>query len=386
VWTPRKRAKTTNTLVDPVIFSELVLIERYNQPDTLSITGRLDDVRALMQEGSGIYLVDDLARPRFSGWATPIERRGDKTGTVTYIGDLTLLWDRFCWPTPANAWTNQTSSYDTQTAVNETRILGYITRNAGSTAYNGGGVDRRVSGLRVPASLGRGSSAVTSARFQNLGQLCADLAEAANLRVRILFTPNEGGSNYFDVFVDDAPDLSSWAQFGDGYASGPGLLAESWRYQVGAGVSMILSAAQGELNARGLNFLQDTTRRSNWGRHIEFFVDQRDTTDATEISEGMTNAMNENAPTVEAEAPIVSGSLTFGPGAGSIPVGAKVAVSLDGQLITERVRQLTTTVSVKDGAATEVTEPLFGTPDAGLTPELKALFRALRRIRTLEVR
>jgi hypothetical protein len=383
MWTPRVRDPDLS-LTDPFLFSELVLIERYNQPDTLSVTGNIDHLRPALQEGSGIYLVDDTGRPRFSGFATSIERRGDKTATIVYTGDLQVLWDRICWPTPTAAWTAQTTAYDTQTAVHETRILGYITRNAGSTAFTGGGVDRRVTGLRIPSSQDRGTSGTTTARFQNLGQLVAELSEAANLRTRIMFTPEGGSDNFLDVIVDHALDISAWAGFGDGYAGGPGLLGEDWRYLVGPGVSTVLSAAGGELENRSLHFQHDSGRRSTWRRHIEFFVDQRDTTDANEITEGMATAMAENAPTVEIEAPVIAGNLEFGPGEDAIPVGAKVAVSLDGELVYERIRQITTTVSLTSGQETVRIEPTIGTPDAGLPVEHKLLLEALKKLRTLE--
>jgi hypothetical protein len=386
MWTPRVRLANLS-LADPLLYEELVLIERYGQPDTLSITGHIEDLRPAFQSGSGMVVIDELGQQRFSGvsgqYPKPVvERRGDRTATLTYDSDTVRLWERICWPTPAAAWTAQTTAYDVQTAVHETRILGYITRNAGSSAYNSGTFDRRIPNLSVPASSGRGTSAKTSARFQNLGQLVAELAEAANLRVTIRHNVTAGT---LVVTVDTVPDLSAWARFGDAGTGSLGLLGEDWRYAVGApGATAVLSAAKGELENRALNMLEDNTRKTAWGRHVEFFVDQRGTDDASEITAGMTAAMSENAPTMEAAAPIVAGDLEFGPGAGSIPVGAKVAVNLDGEVVVDRVRQVTTTVSATAGEPTVKVEPLFGTPDAPLPINEKALRRALNRLRNLE--
>jgi hypothetical protein len=387
MWTPRVRLANL-TLADPLLFEELTLIERYGQPDTLSITGNIEDLRPAFNPTSGLILVDDNGVQRFSGVAAQypihfLERRGEGRATLTYHSDLVVLWERECWQTPTNAWTNQTAAHDVQTAVHETRILGYITRNAGSTAYNSGTFDRRVPGLSIPASLGRGVSGKTSARApMKLGQLVADLAEAANLRVTIRHNVVAGT---LVVTVDTVPDLSAWARFGDAGTGSLGLLGEDWRYAIGApGATVMLSAAGGELENRELDFVEDNSRKVAWGRHIEGFVDQRGSTEASEIAEGLSTAMAENAATFEASAPIVAGDLEFGPGDGSIPIGAKVAVSLDGEVVVDRVRQVTTTVSVTAGEPTVKVEPLFGTPDAALPINEKALRRALQRLRNLE--
>jgi hypothetical protein len=109
MWTARVRTNAL-ALTDPFDFTDLTLIERYNKPDTLTISGDLSDIAPVVHPGWGVVLTDDDGKQRFSGWATPITRNGDGTGSVSFIGDLTLLWDRICWPTPANAWTAQTTA------------------------------------------------------------------------------------------------------------------------------------------------------------------------------------------------------------------------------------------------------------------------------------
>ena len=385
-WVPRVRLGNL-LLADPLLFEDLVLIERYGQPDTLSITGHIDDLRPAFQAGTGIVLVDDMGVQRFSGVAPQfpkvfVERRGDHSATINYDSDLVYLWERSCYPSPTRAFTSQTAGYDVQTGVQEDRIVGYIERNAGASAYHLGTFDRRVPSLSIPASQGRGTSAKTSGRFQNLGELVARMAEQANLRVTIRHDVLAG---LLRVTIDEVPDLSRWARFGDAGSGDLGLLGEDWRYAVGApGATVVLSAAKGQLENRALNVLEDNTRKTAWGRHIEFFVDQRGTDDSSEIAAGMKAAMDENAPTMEAAAPIAAGDLDFGPGEGSIPIGAKVAVNLDGEVVVDRVRQVTTTVSVTPGEPTVKVEPLFGSPDAAIPISEKALRRALSRLRNLE--
>lgn len=384
MWTPRVR-QTDLTLTAPLLFTQLTLVERYGPPDTLVIEGDIEDLRPAFQPDSGIVLWDADGVQRFSGVPpqhpkTKVERRGDGTATLTYEADTVHLWDRFSWPTPANAWNNQTSAYDVQTAVEETRIIDYIDRNAGGLAYNSGTFDRRVPNLILPTSLGRGVSGKTSARFQNLGQLVAELAEAASLRVTIR---HDSSGPALQLVVDSLPDYSAWARFGDGPHGGLALLGRDWRYALGPGPSVILSAAGGEEENRLLTSAQDVDREALAGRHIEHFIDQRGTEDAGEIAQGIDNAWAETAPTVEVSAPIIAGQLRFGPSPGAIPVGAKVSVALDGEPVVDRLRELTTVVSA-GSEGTEVVTPVFGTADQSLTLDQKALRRALARLAAKE--
>lgn len=371
---------------DPVLFGQLDLIERYGPPDTLVLSGDIDDLRPLLNIDLGVLVYDDTARCRFSGVYPPnpnigLVRNGDGTASLTFWSDTTRLWERYCWPTPAAAWTAQTTAYDVQTAVHETRILGYIDRNAGPSAYHSGANDRRVPHLRLPATAGRGTSGKTSARFQVLGQLVADLAEAANLRVTVQQT-YDGATPYLDVIIDTVPDLSAWARFGDETSGDLGLLDDSWRYGLGLGTSVILSAAGGQLENRSLSLSQTTSRET--GRRTESFLDQRGTTDAGEIADNIAKAMAEQAPAVDVSAPVVAGDLEFGPGAGAIPIGGKVAVTLDGSRVVDRLRQLATTVTVADDQETVTETPLVGSPDSGLTVDAKLLRAAFKRLRNLE--
>lgn len=387
MWTARVRT-AAHALTEPFMFSKLILTERYGPPDTVVIEGAIDDLRPTFELSSGILIWDDAGRMRFSGVPPQhpkikVERRGDDTASVNYESDTVHLWDRFCWPTPTVSWGGQTTAYDIQSAVHETRIIGYITRNAGAPAYTSGGFNREIPHIRIPTTLGRGTIGQTSARFQNLGALVAELAEAASLRVTIQQT-YEGATPFLDVVIDTVPDLSAWARFGDAESGSLGFLAPDWRYALGIGSSVILSAAGGELENRLLTMLHNGSRETLQGRHVEFFVDQRDTEDVGEISERLTIAMAEQEPSVEAEAPIIAGNFEFGSGADAIPLGAKVGVLLDGELVVDRIRQLTTTVGVTSGQTTITVEPVFGSPEAGLTIDQKFLRRAARRLINLE--
>ena len=379
-WTASVRLHTLQ-LADPIQFETLELDENFNTPDRLVIDGALDDIRVALQAGRGVLLHDDAGVQRFSGIAVDIERRGDGTGAVTYASDLQWLWDRICWPSPTAAWTAQTASHDVQTAPAETRALGYIARNAGPSAYASGGDDRRVDRLRLPTSAGRGPTAKSTARFQNVGQLAGRLCEAAGLRLRVVQTYEPSGARWLDVVLDEVPDLSAWAQFGPAESASPALLDEEWRYRVAPGVSVVLCAAGGEGAARALTQSRDAAREGAWGgRRVEMFLDQRGADDAGEIAEARADALAENDGDVEGVAPLADSGLLIGT---EVPVGAKVAALLDGVLVTERIRRITTKIPGEDGEDMTVT-PVLGSPDGLAPPEQRALTNALRRLSKLE--
>jgi hypothetical protein len=297
-----------------------------------------------------------------------------------FAGDLVVLWDRICWPIPSVQWQDQETVRDQQTATAETRLLGFITRNAGPSAYT----FRRVPHIRVPTSLDRGPSRVTSGSLQNLGQAVADLAETAGLRVEIRQT-YVGVTPYLDVVLTQLEDLSAWAQFGPPEGGGPAVLDQGWSYQLTPPATVFLSVSStdvGELGAaRRYMQAQNIGGELLWNRRIEYFIDQREMDDISEIVEGIETAKAENMGTVEVVAPLAATDIR--PGV-DVPVGSTVSIVLDGVVITDRVRQIVTIVG-EDEETVTVT-PVFGTPDAVKTPTQKQLAAALQRIRTLERR
>jgi hypothetical protein len=390
MWTARVRTPTLG-LSDWVGFHRLELVERYGTlgPDSLAIDGLLDELGSAKLPGHGLVVWDETGAQRFSGWVTPIQRHGDGTGTIVCVSDTTLLWDRLAWAAPLAPWTQPNQIVHTVTGPMETRILNLIQRNAGNLAYNEGPyAGRRIAALRLPASEGRGGSATTGVWLQDLtlGDLTARLAELADLRVTIRQT-YEGTTPYLDVLVDDTPDLTAWAQFGDAKSGQLGLLGD-WEYSIGAPGATILLPIAGSPDVADDTYIAGVrhvpSRETVWGRYIEKFVDLRGTTDASELAERLDEVVAETVPTVEVQAPIVSGDLEFGTGTGQIPLGAKVAVTLDGETVVERIRQVTTTVQATEGSPTVTVEPLVGSPDSGLTVEQKTLRAALRRLRRLE--
>lgn len=376
-WTVRAR-NADLTLGAQVPFAKLTLVERYNTPDTISVEGQLHALAPILTPGSGALIFDDAGQ-RVSAVMTSVERRGDGTATVVLTSDLIRLWDRVCYPDPGHAWNAQTTDYDIRTGTAESLLLAYVNVNAGSGALTA----RRVPTLTLPSSLGRGASTTVTARFDNLGQLAATLAEPSNLRVRVV-NQFVGGLARLVLTLDDAPDISAWARYGTPSAGGPGRLGQDWKYGLTAPTVTRSEVAAGGLgSARILREKASGVAETLWGRRIEVMLDQRQTTDPTEIDQAGTDAITQGAGPVAVQVTILD---TPGLRVGNdIPVGAVVQADLDGIVVRERIRQVTTTVAVQSSSPTITVEPVFGSPDAtSQTYTQRLLASALRRISVIE--
>jgi hypothetical protein len=142
-------------------------------------------------------------------------------------------------------------------------------------------------------------------------------------------------------------------------------------------------AAGGEGTARIFEEQAFVTSEDMWGRRIERVVDQRQTTDDAEINRAGYDALMEGDAATSVQVKLLDAR---GVEVGStVPVGARVTATLDGLVVKERVREVTTTVAVQSGAATVTVEPVFGTSDtATKSANQVQLAKALRRISVLE--
>ena len=221
----------------------------------------------------------------------------------------------------------------------------------------------------------------TSARFNTLGELAGTLAESAGLRIRVVQV-YEGSAPHLDVQLAAAPDLSSWAAFGTPAEGGPWMLSSEWRYRLAIPtVNAALSAAGGQGADRILTSAEDQDSQDLWHARVEQLVDQRDTTDLSEIANGLADELETGAGPTEISVPIGRA-----PGIGTVvPIGAKVAATLDGEVIVERIRQATTELKRNTGDPTLRTTAVLGTPDVGVqSPTQRKLADALRRVKRQE--
>lgn len=343
------------------------LVNRCNFPDTLQVTGRSDHLKPLFTASDGTLdvsggaILDDGNGRRFSGFITNL-KRGKVTSTITFTSDLMRIWPPLVYPTPSQPITNQTTDYgDVRTGPAETVLLGYINANAGPGAL----LARRVPGLVIPTSAGRGGTASRTSRLDILGPLVAELAEAAALRVNVL----QDGSSLL-VTVDDMPDLSATAKYGTPDHGGPGMLGEDWEYEITRpAINVAEVAGGGEGTLRKFRERIDADSVAIWGR-IEGLVDQRQTTDNTELDKAGDDELAGAAQPVAITAAVLDE-----PGRRlgvDVPMGALLTLDLDdGLRIVDRLRQVTTTFAVNDGEKSVSVEGVVGSVDAGLTQDQK---------------
>jgi len=369
-WTLRGRntARADGDVFDA--WSSLTLVENFTEPDRLQVTGRTVDLAGLWVPGAGCTLWSDVLR--FSGVCFARSYNGAGESVVTFVGDTVEVWDEDVYPDPASVFEAQTTAYYPLSGTVETVLLNLINVNIGPGAL----VARRVPGLTIPASLGRGGTITGQARLDNLGRLVADICDAAGLRVRVV--PNGAG---LAVVVDDAPDLSATIGYGTPESGGPGLLGSDWEVSERRPEMTVADAAgAGEGLARLLTS-RTSAEAAVWGR-ISGIVDQTSISVLAELqaaadkelaTKGATREVRTSTLVDDPEYPI-----------SAVPMGAVIRLDLPGQPpILERLRARTTTIG-GDGQTVQVTGSI-GSANADRTETDKQLFevkRALRKVQT----
>ena len=373
-------------------WSQLVLVERYNSPDTWTITGP-SETMSVFQPGSGSLLYRNGIQIS-TGKATGIKRSAevvddrlrDQT-TISFASDLSPIGKRIIFPDPAHNLTTAiskfTASYDLRTGSIETLALGYIRSHAGNLAQ----LDRQIARLRIPASLNRGGSTQVTARLDNLGVLIRDLFEVGNLRIRVVHTEDVGGA-WLDIVIDAVADVSGNIRFGSPDSSATGIIAE-WSYEISEPTATrAIVAGGGEMSDREFLQIDDLTAEGLWGDAVEVLVDQRQVDPASpdklsELTRAGQEALVEGAGPVKiAFTPLLGPDLEY---RRDVRVGDIVGYDLPGlEPAKDKLREATTVVSVQDGEPTEAVSVVVGTPDAPSTRDQQQTARALRSINLIQ--
>lgn len=175
-------------------YTSLTIVPRFNAVGNWVMELNAGDSKAALlnpqagsaNPGAGIIVMRN-DRQIFSG---PVRTFGwqrtndsDRNGKLTVGGpdDLIVFAERLVWPVPANAITAQgaTQFYSISGAATplETLLLNLANVSAGPGAR----VERRLSGLTIPASLGRGTATAYRSkwRFETVIEAMADIARAA---------------------------------------------------------------------------------------------------------------------------------------------------------------------------------------------------------------
>jgi hypothetical protein len=396
-WQLIPREADLSRVYDPLSkWHRLALVERYNTPDSWTITGP-PETMSVFAPGSGCILdrngeqvtsgkVINIARS-----ASRVDNRIRQTMTVTFASDLAPIGRRIIFPSPSTNLTTTVSqfpaAYDLRTGPIETVALGYIRSHLGDLAQ----VDRRYARLRLPASLGRGGTTQVSGRLDNIGTLIRDMFEVGGLRVRIIST-EDGAGGWLDLVITAVEDKSNDIRFGSAESAATGIISE-WSYEIGMPTVTRAIVAGGntvEDNPATRDFLQvdDLAQEALWGEAIEVLIDQRQVDPAStdkqqELSRAANEALAEGAgPVRVAFTPVLGPDLEY---RRDVQVGDIVGYDLPGlEPAEDKIREATTVVSVEDGQPTEKVTVVVGTPDAPSNRNQQQAARALRDINIIK--
>lgn len=368
---------------DPVRFwSKLIVIERHNvtgaKAGAWQITGLNEGLTGLLTPGNGAILFRDDVKI-MSGDIVSIER-GARESTISGWSDTACLDDRLVAPNPTQPWGNQTADYDNRSGPAETVLLAFINAHAGPGALP----SRRVPGLRVPASSGRGSTTTVKGRFDGLGAVVADVAEAGGLHHDVVQDEDAGGP-FLRTTVRTVADRTANVRFGTAGSFTGAVIASDWSYTLERPtITDAVVAGGGEGADRVIVEKVDATAEATWGRKVEQLIDQRSTSDVDELGQSGTDALADGANPVA-----VSFTVSDQPDVQyrrDWQVGDRVAVTIDGIDLTDVVREVTTTVARADGSATESIDAVVGSRDssAWTTKTNTKVAKALRAIDRLQ--
>jgi len=392
-WTIWPREADLSREKDPIsVWSELTVVERYvsNGAASWLLSGPSEHL-SVFTPGMGCILDDD-SEYVVSGQATSFQRsyrvegrRAVDTTTIGFVGDADEAWSRLLWPDPSHPLTGTPSNfstiYDERTGARESLLLAYIAADLGPAAPIAA---RRLADLLLPADLGRGGSTTYQARMNILGDVVAELAEAADLDVRIEHDESTGEPR-LAVVVDQVVDVSDDVVFGSADAARATGVVTAWSYDMSAPefTDAILFSA-GDLESREASRFTDEAAVARWGRRRERLIEQGYTDDLSAITDAAAKALQDGASPVSIALQVAdAGDAIY---RDTYRLGYRVGIELPGlpvEISNPRVREVTTTV--RPGQPDERTV-VVGSPGATSIdpPDSARLTAALQRVANLE--
>lgn len=213
-------------------------------------------------------------------------------GTVTISGvtDSVILSDRLAYPQPSNDnAATQTAANDTRTGVAEDLMHAYVTANVGPTAP-ASRIDGRIA---MGTNAHRGDSLTKAPRFQVLGALLDEIGSVANyptgtgrqLGFRMV---QVGAAVQFQTYATN--DQSAAVRFD----VDNGTLASSKVATAAPNVTRTIVGGQGDGTARTIVEVSGSVAwaaEAAWGRRIETFIDQRQTSDPAQLTAAGNDAL-----------------------------------------------------------------------------------------------
>jgi microcystin-dependent protein len=237
--------------------------------------------------------------------------------------DSILLGEHLAYPTPGSAnVAAQTSAYDTRTGVASTLMYGYVTRNLVSGTAPAA---RVVTGLTCATDTAIGSSLSFSARFDNLGELLSSLANVSSPQLG--FDVKQSGAG-LQFAVYQPTDRTGTIRMDTDNKT-----LQKATYGYGYGKTRAIVGGNGEGTARQFVEVASSSAESTWARRVEAFVDQRQESDSTKLTQAGTDLLNQSGGTITSMdvVPTNDTTMTYGT---DFYLGDKVTVAVAAQQVT----------------------------------------------------
>lgn len=354
-------------------FEELKVVLRFNAMDTWELRG--------------MHLTDNFDRPGITGIIIKLDNTVITNGPIWAYGedwsenadymnlggfsDDFWMFARVLLPVitgpPYTA-----AAYDISTLPAESSMHYWVNRNAGPAAKT----ERRVYGLTMATDLARGLSTVGGGRFHNLGETLTGIAiqNAAKGGVELGWNITQIGITNLQFGVFAPTDKSNTIKFSSELGN-----LEAWTFEEkGPEVNYAIVGGSGEGTARVFVEGGDSQSIVRWGR-IEQFVDQRQTSDLTELGQSRDENLLEGKGSARLElTPIETSQFQF---IRDYYLGDKVTVLVGGVPTVDIIREVEITIT-PDGNV-EV-QPKVGTADQrgpiGLFYQMQQLRKKIKNL------
>jgi hypothetical protein len=386
-WTIYVRDQAGNRIGEVDDYAEATLTPVFNDVGTWSILvdRRVRQAANLTQPGFGIIAARNGVTV-LSGPATHRQHTVDMDNNHVQISGVTddvWLKRRVVSPSPTESFPPYTvQAFDVRTGPASTVLRAYVDANAGPGAI----APRRVPGLTIAPDPVIGAPVSGNGRWDNLLAFLQPLAISGGVGFRIIQV-GDGGMQ-FQVFATAGQvpaDRPATAQFSIDLGNLAGFEYEStapeanYVYVGGAGIN----------TARTIQEFPFSAAIGAWGRIEGDFVDRRDTTDATQITQAGTDALTQHGEQASLRiTPIETPTSIYGT---HYKLGDKVTVQLEGPAATPyaesgQITDILRSVEIKltvDGPQTVT--PSIGTAARNDVYRMFRAFRALsRRVNNLE--
>jgi len=267
--------------ITPADLVGATFVLRFNAVGSWNLTLRGDSPMATLLRAAGAGLiVTGPSGTIFSGPTTAATLRQtteDPIGvwSISGVDDSVILYERLAYPTPSvSDVTSQVDEFDIRSGTCSTVLYAYVNNNIGTAAATA----RKISTLTMAADTAIGGTVSYSARFDTLQSICYKLAWAGSIGFGVkqvgsglVFTVYQPSNLTASVRLDIYNDRLESSDYG--YTA-----PEVTRAIVaGAGAGTLRTFVEVTTSA-------STSAESVWNRRIERFVDNRSTSDTTELT------------------------------------------------------------------------------------------------------